>query len=415
MKIIGIHERVNQSSTPYRLMKNLRERGVDFMLVTLQSSIVDENVIVIKPKLKEILLRKISTERKWHDNRKKYSIDRSIPFSYVTDKGIDVTNIKEVKEADIIQIHWIGSRFLSPANIKKIMKMGKPVIFVNHDSAHFTGGCHIRLGCEKYVSGCGTCEELHSMNEKDVTSELINKKANCVDKNRTFVISPSRWMNESSEKSIVFNGCKHRRIPNSVNTDLFCSVDKKQLRKKHDIDGEKIVILFGAVDAVNALHKGYKYLVEAIRIFVKSNDPSRFELIIFGSDGDGLSTMEGICVKYLGRCSEAQMIEAYNIADIYVFPSIDDNLPGTVLESSSCEVPVVAFVTGGVPDIIEHKLTGYLAEYKNSEDLANGIQWVIDNNIDNKLGKKAREKMLSEFSREIVGQQYIEFYEEIID
>ena len=102
------------------------------------------------------------------------------------------------------------------------------------------------------------------------------------------------------------------------------------------------------------------------------------------------------------------------MADIYVFPSLDDNLPGTVMEALACETPVATFSTGGIPDMVHHKKNGYVAEYKNAKDLAEGIIWIYHNNLNNILGKNGRKHILSTYSMQNIGTQYKKLYEELL-
>lgn len=413
MKIVVIQAGVNQSSIPFKLLKLYRNIGIEVKLLVLDSSVNDEDVIKIYPSLLTKILRKCSIKNSWGKIRKqKQFIDEGIPFSIITEYGIDITKNKYVKEADIIQVHWIGARYLSPENIVQLTNMGKPVVFINHDSSLFTGGCHIRLGCENFMEGCGKCPELHSSYNEDITSYIVDNKSK-IDKSNSIVVSPSKWMDYNASMSMVFKGCEHHVIPNPIDTEVFKPLDKNKIRKKYGVNLEKTVLLFGAVNAVSAVHKGYDYLVSAIKKLCQLYDTSNIELVVFGSDG-GDSNICNIPIRYLGKLNEEEMVEAYSLSDVYVFPSIDDNFPGTVLEASACELPVVSFTTGGVPDIVDHKVTGYLANYKDSDDLAMGIRWILDSNM-RQLGKNARIRMSHNFSNDIICELHKNLFEKLVD
>jgi glycosyltransferase involved in cell wall biosynthesis len=107
-------------------------------------------------------------------------------------------------------------------------------------------------------------------------------------------------------------------------------------------------------------------------------------------------------------------VQCYNAADVFVAPSLEDNLPNTVMESLSCGTPVVAFNIGGMPDMVEHKVNGYLAEPQNKISLANGIMWVIENNNKEILSLNARKKITKNFTPEIVANLYMNFYKSLI-
>ena len=111
--------------------------------------------------------------------------------------------------------------------------------------------------------------------------------------------------------------------------------------------------------------------------------------------------------------SPEELAKIYSSMDILLYPTLSDNLPGVVMESLSCETPVVSFDVGGVSDLIEHKANGYLAQYKNTQDFVNGIIWVVENNPDNILGKNGRITVLKNYKKNDIAQKYIELYHDI--
>ena len=98
----------------------------------------------------------------------------------------------------------------------------------------------------------------------------------------------------------------------------------------------------------------------------------------------------------------------YNAADVFLLPSLSENLPNTIMEAMACGTPCVGFEVGGIPEMIDHKQNGYVARYKDAADLAEGIRYVLDNREE--LGRNAREKVMREYREEIVAKKYIEIY-----
>jgi len=221
------------------------------------------------------------------------------------------------------------------------------------------------------------------------------------------IVSPSRWMDDNVKRSALLYDFPHYIIPNTLNTDLFRPIGKKLLREKYEISDDSLVLAFGAINAVSTSYKGYKELKEALLILehnLKKNQ--QIEVIIFG-DSKVQKNAGNFKVHFTGYLTQEEMVELYNSADIYIVPSLEDSFNYTVAESLACETPVVAFKTGGIVDIIDHKVNGYLADYRNVEDLAVGIQWVIDNNQNNYLGKQGRDKVIKCFSNDIVATKFI--------
>ena len=111
--------------------------------------------------------------------------------------------------------------------------------------------------------------------------------------------------------------------------------------------------------------------------------------------------------------SEAELAEVYSFADVFVLPSLEDNLPNMVMEALSCSTPVVAFDSGGITDMIEHKINGYLAGFMSAEDLAEGILFVLNGNSES-LALHARKKITENFSYDIIAEKHINLYKRLL-
>lgn len=404
---------ISNQSSPYRLCKAFNCIGVDAQIVTLDSSVDSDYVTVIKRSVGYRILRKFDDWLIKIEKGLLYVIDCGIPFSYYH-VGVNIIKEEKIKNADIIILHWICGAYISPSGIKRLIKLGKPIIMVCHDNWHFTGGCHVRLGCEKYKDACGKCPELHSKFYYDWSYRLLRKKKRCIRGNKIAIVSPSRWMDENVADSSLFHEFKHHIIPNTVDTELFYDKQEKNLRYQNEISDDAIVLAFGAMNAVSNPYKGYSELIGALKILEEKMREITIEAIVFGK-ADGEKRNTGIKMHYLGFLSEKQMVDVYNCADIYIVPSLEDSFNNTVIESMACKTPVVAFKTGGIVDIIDHKHNGYLADYGNIEDLAKGIEWVIKNNDNNCLGERGREKVLDKFSGNVVAPKYVDVCKMLIN
>lgn len=418
MKIIALAQNIKDNSTPNRLRLAVNEyyKDADFKILTFNSLVDSPDVIEIKKGLFDKVKNKLSFFKKSVEQKiNKYIVKDGFPFT-IEEYGIDISKNSYIKNADIIQLHWLGGYFLSPNEIGKLINLKKPVIFVCHDNGHFTGGCHVRMECERFKNECGNCPQINSRTLKDWTYKTLKKKKRCYSGDNISVVSPSVWMDNNVSDSVVFANVSHFIIPNSVNQIIFFKKDKDSLREKYNIEKNKTVILFGAVNAVSSPYKGYEYLIESLKLIEKRNDENHeIEAVVFGAD-DGIRTVgKSLNIRYLGKLNEEQMSEAYNLAEVYVVPSLEDSFNNTVAESMACETPVVAFATGGINDIVDHKVNGYLAKQRDTNDLADGIEWVIRNSEINSLGIKAAEKINRCFTREIVAKKYYDLWSSVIN
>lgn len=406
ISIVHVNTEIKENSVPNRLRTALAKYGIRSSILTLQTDVTDDDIYVIKRNFLDRVLRKLDYLLIKLEHHVCYPNDSGLPYSFYR-IGVNISKNQLIKGADIIVLHWICGAFISAANIKQLIRLGKPIIIVCHDSWFFTGGCHVRLGCERFTDRCGKCPELNSGSMGDWSARLLKRKAKAIEGGNITVVSPSGWMDSNVARSALLRDFKHCIIPNPIDTDFYHTKEK-------DKSDKILTLTFGAVNAVSTPYKGYKKLMEALDILEREYlGDFQVQALIFGADKGEERADKKIRIKYLGYLSEMQMAELFRDADIYVMPSLDDNLPGTVMECLACGTPVVAFDVGGVPDMICHKQNGYLAEYGNSKDLARGIYWVMTHNENNVLGKFGREHIVKNFSEKVVAQQYAALFDQL--
>ncbi|WP_407428389.1 glycosyltransferase [Arcticibacter sp.] len=338
-----------------------------------------------------------------------------IPFS-ASVCGKDITRNKAVQEADIIHIHWINHAFLRPEDLAGLSKLGKPVVWTFHDSNAFTGGCHVRYSCDHFENECGNCPILKNENPDDQSHKLWKRKRKAYQKLNFSIVAPSRWMHDSIRRSSLLKHSKVDVIPNTLETDIFRPWDKKAARKALGLPEDKFIMLSGFMPSRKDLHKGTPYLLEALQMLVDKSmvNKQEVELIIFGNKDTAQVPEFAVSTTFLGTISDDEKLSmCYSAADVFLTPSLEDNLPNTVMESLSCGTPVVAFTTGGIPDMVTHQENGYLAKYKSSDDFANGISWVYGHTDRNQLNIAAREAVMARFSEKVIAAKHVAVYNEV--
>jgi len=339
--------------------------------------------------------------------------NKSVRFSFSPAvAGQNIACLKSVQSVDVIHLHWFNQGFLSMKNLRQIGKLQKPIVWTLHDMWAFTGGCHYNSECYNYSNDCGNCWYLKKPATHDLSYRVLQQKKGWYSNVNITFVTCSSWLKEEAEKSSVLKGKRILSIPNPIDTQLYVSANRIQIRQELKLSPEKKYILFGAAN-VNDERKGIKFLVEALG---QLKDSIEIEVLLFGKNGNIVAQRLPFKTHNFGLIgSVPQLVRLYQAADLFVLPSLQDNLPNTVMESMACGTPVVAFKIGGIPEMVDHKQNGYLAEYKSAEDLASGIEWVLQNNPDNVFGKAAREKVIREFSEEVVAQKYINLYQSLLN
>ncbi|GAB2628038.1 glycosyltransferase [Belliella aquatica] len=324
-------------------------------------------------------------------------------FSYPI-LGTDISSHESVNKADVIYVHWVLNGFLNIESLMKLAKLGKPMVFVLHDMWTFTSGCHYSFDCRKYTKNCGNCPILNKDLEKDRSFYLFQEKRNLFnDFKNIYFISPSIWMKNNALEATLLKGKLIQQIYNPVSESFYPKAEilGKYISKSND----KKIIGFGA-NYINSPYKGFKYMLEAIKIIAKTGHINDYEILVFGGNlSEEIIQEIAFKVSYTSfLTSEEDICEAYNSMDVFVIPSLADNLPTTVLESLKCGVPVVGFQTGGIPEMINHLENGFLAEKFNSQELADGIVYCLENDVKGYLTEKFDSSSIFEAHKSFLNQ-----------
>lgn len=284
--------------------------------------------------------------------------------------------INEIKKIapDIIHLHWFGGEMLS---IRQLARLPYPLVMTPHDSWIFCGSEHhpdILQQSVRWRDGYLRTNRPAGDRGIDIDRYIWQKKMKYWKNLNIHFLPLNNWMRDMIERSALFSGSSCTVVPNCIDLDLFSPGNKAEARKKWNIPKDTKVILFGAQDVDQPL-KGMKYLVESLN---KIKNKSNIVLLVYGKCKITSQIIAGLPVIHCGIIKkEYEMAELYRAADVFVCPSIIDNFPNTILEATACGVPSVAFRTGGIPEMIRHKETGYLCEPYNTDEMANGIEYSL--------------------------------------
>ena len=390
-----------------RLHKGLQKAGIQSRMLVYLKKTDDWSVYGPKTKLDKYL---------YHWN----TIYNSIPVLFYTSRkqtlfspavttNADISIINEFNP-DIVHVHWIGKGFFS---IKSLKKIGKPILWTLHDMWPFTGGCHYDEGCGKYETTCGACPQLGSHRLHDLSYKILGQKARNWKDIGITIVTPSNWLAGCARNSSLFRNNDIHVVPNGLDLEIYKPMNKETARQLWSLSPEKKYILFGAVKATDDRRKGFYILSQALKLLAEISRDKSIELIIFGATEPEISVNYDFKVHFMGELhDDVSLVSLYSAVDVFVAPSQQDNLPNTVIESMSCSVPVVAFEVGGMPDMIDHMVNGYLALPFSPDDMAYGINWVLeDSERHQQLSGSALTKVKNTFDLQRSIEQYEHLYQ----
>lgn len=335
----------------------------------------------------------------------------------IANTGTDITRLPEFQEADVIHLHWINQGMLSLGGIRKILRSGKPVVWTMHDIWPATAICHLTLGCDLFKTCCHHCKYLpEGSSVNDLAARIWRRKQNLLNGQSVSFVACSRWLESEARQSGLLSGQKVVSIPNPIDTHQFHSIDKATARQRLQLPTDKRLILFVSQRATNR-NKGMDYLVEACNILA-SQYPDMIEhtgVAILGGHAEEVVGELPFAAFPLGYVSdERRIVDVYSAADVFVLPSLSENLPNTIMEAMACGVPCIGFKVGGIPEEIDHQKNGYVAAYRDAQDLARGIHWVLCKADYDALSHAAISKVCRNYSMQSVALKYTEVYNEAI-
>lgn len=392
-----------------RLMKALNNNGVEASLLVRDKQTESPFVSALSQSL--TLKAKFVWERVviWFANglkrRNLFQVD-------IANTGTDITKLPEFKEADIIHLHWINQGFLSLENIQSIIKSEKPVVWTLHDMWPFTGICHYSGECDKFLTECRACPMLTGGCPDYITTNVFRQKQQILQKSNITFVTCSKWLGSLAVKSKLLSAQKVISIPNTIDCQTFRPMNKDVARSQNNLPTGMKLLLFSSQKTTDP-RKGFKYLVEACRIIKEQNSSlaQRIGVIVVGGQADLLRKELPFPIYAIDYISnEEDMARLYNSADAYITPSLEDNLPNTIVEAMSCGLPCVGFKVGGIPEMIDHKQNGYLVETRNADDLAQGICYILDSDNYASFSHHALNKALATYGESVVASKYIEVY-----
>lgn len=313
---------------------------------------------------------------------------------------------------DIVHFHNIHSNYLGLKDIKKIKKHCPNIVITLHDMWAITGGCAHAFDCDKWKTEfCSHCDGNDSMKKFPLSSFLFQEKVRALSNSAIKFVVPSFWLKECCDKSYLKNE-DISVIYNGVSLDDYIVNEKESMRQKYEIPSNKHILLFAA-NGIDNVYKGFKYLIEALQLLGKKDE---YALVIIGNKNNVKLELPFETCQFGYVNSRKMLNEIYSAADLFILPSVADTLPFTAMEAMASGTPVLAFETGGIPEIVSNDV-GWIVETGNEKALAKQIENIFcKNNYEEYIIKqrKCHERIEKLFDEKIMLKQYCSLYEDLI-
>lgn len=301
-----------------------------------------------------------------------------------------------IQTADVVNLHWVGLEMMS---IGDIGALSKPCVWTMHDMWSFCGAEHYTAD-DRWRRGYSASSRAATEEGLDLNRAIWRLKQSRWKRPITLV-SPSRWLASLARESPLTSQWNVRVIPNAINTEAWKPIESDVAKRILGISRDRKLVVFGSMGGAEDHRKGFDLLTEALTLLGDDHP----ELLV-GVIGKALRKSIGVVeTKFFGHISDDIALRViYSAADAVVLPSRMDNLPNIGVESLACGTPLVAFNVGGMPDLIAHGVTGYLAKPFDTTDLATGIRDVALRGVLDR--GKCREAAENTFAYPVISKQY---------
>lgn len=313
---------------------------------------------------------------------------------------------------DIIHAHNLHGHFFDINYLIRISNL-YPVIMTCHDEWLFTGHCAYTFSCNRWEYGCGDCPDLsiYPSIPRDATHFNYRRKEEIYHQSKLYIATPSAWLMDRVERSIL-KPIEARIIPYGIDLSIFKPDVKEKSRGKLNLPNDELILLFVADNLIKNPFKDYKFLRKAINNLNLYEKKIRFILLGGSSQTEIIGN---ITLQHIPYISNPEVVaNYYQSADIFLHAAKADNFPNTILEASACGTPVIATAVGGIPEQINHGVTGFLVTQGESEELSNFVRILFKNeNLRMKMGKNASKLAKEKYDLTIQVGQYLSWYHEI--
>lgn len=397
-----------------RLASALKAHGVDVTMLFLEHAPAKRNTVVSRLRIRiPILASKLVDRLPLLLSGNRLDNFRYLKFSSAFLKRDSSALINQIG-ADIVNLHWVNYGQVSPEGLAKIEA---PVIWTAHDMWPFTGGCHHSGCCQNYRDECGHCWILKSDSGEDRSHLLWQRKWRSWKGRDISLVCPSNWLAQRARQSSLFRERAVSVIPNPLDLTTFSPGNQNDARARLGLPGGVPLILFGANKGLQNPAKGFSYLDVALQKMTQKSGRSPPHLVVLGSGANSAGLVKAkVPVHFLGKVGQDEIAFAYRAADVFALPSVFENLPNMVGEALACGTPSVCFDVGGIGDLVDHGINGYLAAPFDASGIEQGLCFVLDRDA----GAKAKMRQAARRAAEIklepvtIAKAYIRLFDEAV-
>ena len=387
----------------FRLHQALRSSGVDATLAVMSKSSTDSFV-------HELCGREAGWIRRGRGFLDRVPapclIKREEPISLgVRSARLDL--LVERFRPDVVHLHWVNGGMVS---IEAISRCTVPTVWTMHDMWTFTGGCHYSGDCERFTEDCAGCPKLCQIPLIRRAPEWVHgRKRRGWTSRPLHAIAPSQWMAEMARRSSLFRHAEIATIGYCIDPAIYNPTTRAESRRRLGLSNDEQAILFVNADQAR---KGALIIGETLQR-LRAIEPSRkFRFLFAGGMPPDVGVDDAQVMRLPSTHDEAAMASYYAAADVFVLPSYEDNLPNVIIEALACGTAVVAFPSGGIPEMVTLQRNGLLTKERTAASLADCLTDFFHRPFSSR--ERIHADAVERYSGTVVASKHVQFYENVL-
>jgi len=390
MRVLHLNTHASGGSYEYAALLSitLAEQGIESHMLSKDSQQLRSG----KPFWDRVIRKayvSLSTEP-WHGTRRLLSPPRP----------------EELQGFDLVHLHTVADWFNVPRWLETLpSRVG--IVITLHDMWHFTGGCFLYRGCNRFTDTCAPCPILKTPLNRVLAKDEQQRKLQVYRSRRVQFVANSQWLADLADRSAIVKACGNSRvIPPGIDTDVFRPQDKVQCRAELGIPRGAFVIAAGAASLMDT-NKNIRWLLEQL-----TRLPELQNLIVLLAGEGTVDIPAGLNVRTIGGITDrAKRAELFGAADVFVSASLMETYGLTLIEAMSCGTPVVAFRTGGVPEAVPDE-GGILCALLDADAFKTAIQKLQNcKDLRSELGSGASKLVAARNGKRRFGAAFARVYE----
>lgn len=318
---------------------------------------------------------------------------------------------------DVVHLHNLHGDYFD-LRVLATLSRRVPVFITLHDAWMLSGHCAHSFDCDRWLAGCGRCPNLSAYPavQRDATARNWRVKRDIYSRSRLHVASPSGWLLDKAEQSMLGPAMREARvIPNGIDLDIFKPGDKAMARHKLALPENALVVLVAANGLTGNEYKDAAMMRTAIE-GLGERVTGRPVLCVALGEAREEAVFGRVRVRYVASQPDPGVVATYmQSADAYAHPAKADNLPTLVIEAMACGTPVVATRVGGIPELIEHGMSGMLAPAGDATLFGGYLALVLNStDLNGSLSDQGVKRAATQHNLRTQADKYLQWYDDVL-